>query len=74
MSRLILNPKWVADMTTKVHSTEEIDFIGTTNITIQWLVANLTRVGRTFKLYNLGAGVKRITTKTDICPCCNRKL
>lgn len=27
-----------------------------------------------FKVYNLGAGVKRITMDTDTCPCCKRKL
>lgn len=34
----------------------------------QWLIIQLTKNKIPFKLINLGAGVKRITTETDTCP------
>ena len=40
---------------------------------IQWLIQALAKADRLFKVYNLGAGVSRITTETDVCPCCKRK-
>lgn len=39
-----------------------------------FVVTELTKRGIPFKLYNLGAGVVKITTNTDTCPCCKRKL
>ena len=44
------------------------------NNLVQQLIVRLSREGKPFKLYNLGAGVKRITMDTDTCPCCKRKL
>lgn len=40
----------------------------------KWLVSELTKRGIGFKVHNLPCGVKRITTETDRCPCCNRKF
>jgi hypothetical protein len=39
-----------------------------------FVVTELAKLGIPFKVYNLGAGVSKITTDTDICPCCKRKL
>lgn len=36
------------------------------------VIMELSERGIPFKIYNLGCGVTRITTKTDICPCCQR--
>jgi hypothetical protein len=40
----------------------------------QWLIETLTHFNIDFKIYNLGCGVKRITTVTDVCPCCKKTL
>jgi hypothetical protein len=37
---------------------------------IEWMSKN----NIAFKVYNLGAGVKRITSDTDICPCCKKNF
>jgi hypothetical protein len=41
------------------------------NIASQWLIIALSERNIPFKIFNLGAGVKKITTQTDICPKCN---
>ena len=41
----------------------------------QWLITILSKNLIPYKIYNLGAGVKRIVTKDiDTCPCCKHKL
>jgi len=42
------------------------------NKAIQALIIRLDSKDIKYKLYNLGAGVKKLTTDTDICPCCKR--
>lgn len=50
----------------------DIDETLTHNGTVKFLVKKLSDRGISFSLVNLGAGVKRITTKdTHICPKCN---
>ena len=73
-----LNPRWKAEQVEKIgaareaHSTYEI----TTGIPVvkKWVILELDRRGMPFKVYNLGAGVARVTTDTDTCPCCKKKL
>ena len=52
----------------------EIELTTSYNNWAQTVIKVLALSNRPFKVYNLGAGVKRITTKTDICPCCKRKI
>lgn len=40
-------------------------------ICLQWLVEELTRNSIPFKVLQLGAGVKQVTTEVDICPKCH---
>lgn len=46
----------------------------TLSITQKWLIATLAQEGFIFRVINLGAGVKRITTDIDCCPMCKKKL
>lgn len=69
-----LNPEWCQKMTADAHSSLPVDYTSNLNLAIQYTIFQLSNAGRPFKLYNLGAGVKRITTDTDTCPCCKRKL
>ena len=39
-------------------------------VTKKWMVIQLTNAGIPFKMINLGAGVVRITTNTEVCPKC----
>ena len=69
-----LNPKWQSAMQEKLDLKQEIDFTSSCNMAVQWLIQKLVFHNRPYKLHNLGAGVKRLTTDTDVCPCCKQKL
>jgi len=69
-----VNPAWIQEQLKNLRETGDLDATSSYNPAIQSLIVHLTNIGKPFKIYNLGAGVKRITTKTDICPCCKRKL
>lgn len=51
-----------------------IDVTVSHNVNAKWLITKLSNEGIMFKVYNLGAGVKRITTETDKCPCCGKRV
>lgn len=71
-----INLLWKARIEREIPICEQkpIDETTSFNLAIQWLICRLTRDNIPFKLYNLGAGVKRLTTKTDTCPCCKKPL
>lgn len=73
-----INPAWIIDRRKEITETpKDIDITLSYNPAMQWLIVALSQAGIMYKLYNLGAGVKRITTKEefiDKCPCCNRQL
>ena len=78
-----VNPDWIKDRqrqlcTLDPHSLEQADHIDehiSYNAAAQWLITALSKRGIIFKVYNLGAGVKRITTQEpDKCPCCKRRF
>lgn len=54
----------------------EKPFVHTTrfNKAAQWLIYELDKRGLKYRVYNLGAGVKKITTETDRCPACKRRF
>lgn len=70
------NPKWIEERKAEIGKylgplRTEIDLTLSDNMAIKWMVCQLADKGIPFRLIQLGAGVKRITTKTDICPKCN---
>jgi len=71
-----VNPKWMKIRQAEIEETpHKIDVTISYNAAAQWLITELTNVGIPYKLHQLGAGVKRITTKDiDICPCCKQLL
>jgi hypothetical protein len=69
-----VNPEWLKQQLTILRETGKLNVTNSYNPAIQSLIVYLTNKGRNFKVYNLGAGVKCLTTETDICPCCKRKL
>lgn len=69
-----INPEWKKQMRKSIDHRHNIDHTTASNKAIQFLVISLNDANIPYKLYNLGAGVKRITTTTDICPCCKKKL
>jgi hypothetical protein len=70
----IINSSWQKEMLAKLDAHESIDVTSGFAKGIQWLVEVMTRRNRTFAIYNVGAGVRRVTTETDKCPCCKRAL
>lgn len=78
-----VNPTWQAEMRAKIQEllssrgSEYQPVISITtahNVSAQWLVAEFFRNNIPYKVTNLGAGVKHVTTDTDNCPFCKRKL
>lgn len=69
----IISPQWKFDREREIAECRTIDETLTDNLPVKWLICRLAKIGVPFKVYNLGAGVKRITTQTDVCPCCKRK-
>jgi hypothetical protein len=69
-----VNPTWAEKVAKQVREGYEVDRTIAFNKAAQYLIQILTKYNRPFKIYNLGAGVKRITTNTDTCPCCKRRL
>ena len=70
----VINKKWAEDMLNKMNASVSIDEVLSYNKAAQWLIAQLCKMDIPFKVYNAGVGVKRITTDTDVCTCCKRKL
>jgi hypothetical protein len=74
MAGRIINPKWTERIIELERTGNPIDELSDNPLTSQWLIMFLSRKNTPFKVTNLGAGVKRITTITDECPMCKRKL
>lgn len=70
----IINSAWQKEMLAKIEVREPIDVTSGFAKGIQWLVEALTRRNIAFAIYSVGAGVRRVTTITDKCPCCKRVL
>jgi hypothetical protein len=72
--REVVSPKWKAGIESDIFQGKPVTVTTSFNAAAQWLVAKLVKCGVPFKLTNNGAGVKTITTVTDTCPLCKRKL
>lgn len=70
----VINSAWQKEMLAKIDAHQQIDVTSGFTKGITWLVEVLTRRDIPFALYNAGAGVKRVTTDTEKCPCCKRVL
>jgi hypothetical protein len=77
----VLNPTWMENKDKRIAAYKQAVLEGRTpekiveqtacNQAIQWLILRLTREGISFRLVQLGAGVKMVTTETDLCPKCH---
>ena len=69
-----VNPAWLKKYIGEYNETGRVDvttdFIGAA----QALIVFLSNKNVAFEVYNIGAGVKRITTETKKCPCCKCDL
>ena len=68
------NCQWALRIEEKLNANALIDEVCSANYISAWLITKLARLDKPFKIYNLGAGVKRITTDTNVCPCCKGKI
>jgi hypothetical protein len=69
-----INPNWKEERLKQIENREDIDITISFNPAAKWLITTLSHRNIAYKVINMGAGVKRITTITDVCPCCKRKL
>lgn len=68
---LILRDSWKKEMMIKISLGENIEYTSGYNIAIKFLALKLAEMHIPFRIMNLGAGVKKITTKVDTCPKCH---
>lgn len=69
-----INPNWKEERIKQIENNEDIDITISFNAAAKWLILKLSHENIPYKVINMGAGVKRITTITDVCPCCKRKF
>jgi hypothetical protein len=67
----IISQKWAAEMREAMAERRRIDVTTQHAVCIKWLVESLSNHRIPFRLINVGAGVKRVTTDVDVCPKCN---
>lgn len=72
-----LNPSWQTKYLDEFSKAKEEDRTPTVDevlsypVAVKWLVSCLANRGVPYKVISLGGGVKRVTTKTEICSKCN---
>jgi hypothetical protein len=69
------NPKWTdkidLDIAEYISNGTPFNRIEPSSMGQKYIIQHLAEKGCTFQVITLGAGVKRITTETTICPKCN---
>lgn len=69
----VINPIWAEKVrdSIKEYKANKTDFeLVVMGPAKQWLIGELARLDIPFKTINKGAGVVKVTTKTDVCPKC----
>lgn len=77
-----VNPKWQEKMEKQITAhldalkqgfavVPKIEETSNYNPATQWLIMRLAKENIGFRLIQLGAGVKKVTTETEVCPKCN---
>jgi hypothetical protein len=76
-----INPKWEDKIRSEIaeyldrrasgYAPKHIDETSSFSASVQWLVCLLSKKGIAFKVVQLGAGVRRVTTDVAICTKCN---
>jgi hypothetical protein len=69
MARILRND-WKTNMLNMIDN-PNFEFKTSISIATTWLVIQLSDRNLDYRIINLGAGVKLITRKTDICPKCH---
>jgi len=67
----IINPKWAADIQEQLTQDRFVDFTGGFAPAIRWLIVELTKRNKQFRVVNLGAGEKKVILEDCACPFCN---
>ena len=72
----VIDPKcdWCLRMQRMMDQAQDIDEVTQLTYAAAWLIKELAKRNIVFRVIPLGAGVRRITTITDICPCCKRQI
>lgn len=75
MANTYLSPAWKeAQETAFSDQTKPYELTTSIATAKKWTILRLAALGKPFKVYQLGCGVVKITTDTETCPCCKRKL
>jgi len=73
MTRRIFTTEGLAEIRESI-AIGTLDYTSMYNNLTQQIILLLSNSNKPFKVYNLGAGVKRITSNTDTCPYCKRRF
>lgn len=70
-----LSLRWIGEMKEKIDDFQAknsgiFEVITGISVRKKWIVIQLTKRNIGFRLLNLGAGVTKITTDTEVCPKC----
>lgn len=63
--------RWKEKMYELISTNQKIDITSGNISCTKWLIEQLSLAKIPFKVISLGAGVRRVTTCTDLCPKCN---
>ncbi len=66
-----INPEWQEKVKMTYRHRRVVEEVVNSLKAAQWLIEWLANRRIGFKVINLGAGVRRITTYTEVCPKCN---
>jgi len=69
-----VNPLWIKEAMKEYITYGKLTRTSNFNKAIQLLIMKLDAKSIPYKVYNLGAGVKKVTTETNICPCCKHNI
>jgi hypothetical protein len=70
----MLSSSWLRIWQEKLEKDLPIDITTTEKNKVQYLLLQLLNRNRPYIIYNMGSGVTRLTTDTQFCPCCKKKL
>lgn len=67
----ILREDWKKYATEQIRSPRPFELTTTISAAVQFAILKFDECKKPFRLLNLGAGVRKITSETDICPKCH---
>jgi hypothetical protein len=65
-----INPEWIKKIKKEIREEIFVSHATSNTSAARWLILYLSKEGIPFKVFNLGAGIKRISLMKNVCPHC----